>query len=90
MCDEQQLAAMDRAGGAGLNRRQFTRMGAMLGAGATMAACSTTSQAQGGLVENPVSFAAPGGTMDGFFVHQAGTSSPGVIMWPDIAGLREA
>ena len=90
MCDEQQLAAMGQTNGGGVNRRQFTRMGAMLGAGVTMAACSTATQAQGGLVENNVSFAAPGGTMDGFFVHQADTSAPGVIMWPDIAGLRES
>ena len=43
-----------------------------------------------GLVKEPVSFAADGGTMDGVFMHRAGTVSPGMILWPDIAGLRPA
>lgn len=85
MCELDQLSAMGR-----VNRREFTRMGVVLGAGATMAACSTTTGAQGGLTERNVTFSAPGGTMDGLFVHPAGTASPGVILWPDIAGLREA
>ncbi|HAN88680.1 MAG TPA: dienelactone hydrolase, partial [Erythrobacter sp.] len=46
--------------------------------------------AAGGLTERMVSFAAPGGTMDGFFVHPADRASPLVLLWPDIAGLREA
>ena len=37
-----------------------------------------------------VTFDAPGGTMDGFFVHPAEGKHPGVILWPDIAGLRDA
>ena len=85
MCEQDQLGAMGR-----VNRRQFTRMGVVLGAGATMAACSTTAATGGGLTERNVTFTAPGGTMDGFFVHPAGVESPGVILWPDIAGLREA
>lgn len=83
MCELDQLEAIGR-----VNRRQFTRMGVVLGAGATMAACSTTVGAEGGLAERMVTFNAPGGTMDGFFVHPAGVESPGVILWPDIAGLR--
>ena len=83
MCELDQLEAVGR-----VNRRQFTRMGVVLGAGATMAACSTTVGAEGGLSERMVTFNAAGGTMDGFFVHPAGTASPGVILWPDIAGLR--
>jgi carboxymethylenebutenolidase len=83
MCELDQLSAMTA-----VNRRQFTRMGVMLGAGATMAACSTTAEAEGGLSERLVTFAAAGGTMDGLFVHPAGKKSPAVILWPDIAGLR--
>jgi carboxymethylenebutenolidase len=83
MCELDQLSSMTA-----VNRRQFTRMGVMLGAGATMAACSTTSEAEGGLSERMVTFAAAGGTMDGLFVHPAGKKSPAVILWPDIAGLR--
>ena len=83
MCELDQLGTMGP-----VNRRQFTRMGVVLSAGATMAACSTTVGAEGGLSERMVTFNAPGGTMDGFFVHPAGVESPGVILWPDIAGLR--
>ena len=85
MCELDQLSSMGA-----VNRRQFTRMGVMLGAGATMAACSTTAEAEGGLSERMVTFAAAGGTMDGLFVHPAGKKSPAVILWPDIAGLRPA
>jgi carboxymethylenebutenolidase len=85
MCELDQLNSMTA-----VNRRQFTRMGVMLGAGATMAACSTTAEAEGGLSERMVTFAAAGGTMDGLFVHPAGKKSPAVILWPDIAGLRPA
>ena len=85
MCELDQLDTMGR-----VDRRQFTRMGVVLGAGATMAACSTTVGAEGGLTERMVTFSAAGGTMDGFFVHPAGTKSPAVILWPDIAGLRPA
>jgi len=83
MCELDQLSSMTA-----VNRRQFTRMGVMLGAGATMAACATTAEAEGGLSERMVTFAAAGGTMDGLFVHPAGKKSPAVILWPDIAGLR--
>jgi carboxymethylenebutenolidase len=83
MCELDQLSSMTP-----VNRRQFTRMGVMLGAGATMAACATTAEAEGGLSERMVTFAASGGTMDGLFVHPAGKKSPAVILWPDIAGLR--
>ena len=85
MCELDQLSSMGA-----VNRRQFTRMGVMLGAGATMAACSTTAEAEGGLTERMVTFAAAGGTMDGLFVHPGGKKSPAVILWPDIAGLRPA
>ena len=85
MCELDQLSSMGA-----VNRRQFTRMGVMLGAGATMAACSTTAEAEGGLSERMVTFAAAGGTMDGLFVHPGGKKSPAVILWPDIAGLRPA
>lgn len=85
MCDQDQLIEMGKGG---VSRREFTAMGAM----AALAACATSEevQAQGGLTEGDVSFAAPGGTMDGFFVHPASGKYPAVILWPDIAGLRDA
>lgn len=87
MCDQDILSSMAR-----VNRRQFTRMGALVGVSATFSACAPMEgdAAEGGLVENAVSFDAPGGTFDGVFIHPAGTASPAVILWPDIAGLRPA
>jgi len=84
MCTQDQVANMGS-----INRRQF---GALAGAGA-VAACApvdSDAQASGGLVENTVTFAAPGGTFDGVFIHPASGSHPAVILWPDIAGLRPA
>ena len=86
MCDQDHLAEMAVKGG--VNRREFGALSAM----AALAACATSEgvRAQGGLVENDVSFAAPGGTMDAWFVHPAQGKHPAVIVWPDIAGLRDA
>jgi carboxymethylenebutenolidase len=86
MCDQDQLTAMDRK--SGVSRREFGAIGAM----AALAACaSVEAEAQeGGLTESDVSFAAPGGTMDGFFVHPATGKHAAVILWPDIAGIRDA
>lgn len=85
MCDQDQLLDMGKRG---VSRREFGAVSAM----AALAACAASEevQAQGGLTEGDVSFDAPGGTMDGFFVHPATGKHPGVILWPDIAGLREA
>lgn len=90
MCDDRMLARWAKEG---LSRRQFGALGTM----AAVAACSATgSKADAGdavtadLVEQPVSFATPDGTLDGFFVHPASGRHPGVVLWPDIAGLREA
>ena len=88
MCDQDQLAAMGR-----VNRRQFSKLG-LGGAAGAVAACTPmdtgSGAAAGALVETAVTFAADGGTMDGVFIYRAGESNPGVILWPDIAGLRPA
>ncbi|GGD59482.1 dienelactone hydrolase family protein [Erythrobacter arachoides] len=83
MCDQDHLHAMPR-----MNRRSF---GALAGMGA-LAACTSMegSGSAGGLTQSSVSFAADGGTMDGVFIHPAEGRHPGVILWPDIAGLRPA
>ena len=85
MCDQDQLIEMGKSG---LSRREFGAMGAM----AALAACaSVEAEAQeGGLTETNVTFAAPGGTMDAVFIHPASGKHPAVILWPDIAGIREA
>lgn len=96
MCNEEQLARWAREG---MSRRQFGALGAKaaLGAaaGAAAAACvpvgAEESDAAGSvpaMSEREVAFATADGTMDAWLAAPAGRS-PAVILWPDIAGLRE-
>jgi len=87
MCDEEKLARWAREA---LSRRQF---GALAGA-AAVAACMPMEQDDGEMTlpamkETNVTFATPDGTMDAFFVEPMTTPVPAVILWPDIAGIRE-
>ena len=84
MCELDQISEMG-----GVNRRQFTAIGAFAAFAAASAPLDSALAADG-LVEGMVKFAAPGGTMDAFFVHPAKGKHPGVVMWPDIASLRDA
>jgi carboxymethylenebutenolidase len=90
MCDETSQLDFDAAlARKGLTRREF----AALGSAATLAACAGKagiSTAEGGLTEHPVEVQMDGKVADAFFVHPARGRHPGVIMWPDIAGLRDA
>lgn len=90
MCDDFTAEQEEEALAArGLNRREF----AAIGAATVIAACTAPdSLAKGGpaLKEAMVSFKTDDGTADAFFVHPAKGKHPGVIMWPDIAGLRDA
>jgi carboxymethylenebutenolidase len=63
-----------------------------MGAAATVLAVAPLdgAEAQGRLDESNVRFDAPDGRMDGFFLHAVGTKAPAVIVWPDIAGPRDA
>ena len=71
-----------------LTRRQFAAMSTI----ATIAACSPTDDAAAtdGLIEDLASIKTPDGTADAFFVRPAEGKHPGIIMWPDVAGLRDA
>jgi carboxymethylenebutenolidase len=88
MCDEEKLARWAREA---ISRRQF---GALAGA-AAVAACMPMEDGGSGemtlpaMKESNVTFATPDGTMDAFFVEPMTTPVPAVILWPDIAGLRE-
>lgn len=90
MCDETTAEIHDRALAAkGLTRREF----AALGAAAALSACASNGNDRPGeqeLVEELVHITTEDGVADAFFVHPAKGKWPGVIMWPDIAGLREA
>lgn len=89
MCDEftAQAEAANLAR-RGISRRQF----AVLGAGAALVGCSVPVGADGGseVSERMVSITTADGICDAFFVHPAQGAHPGVILWPDVAGLREA
>ena len=90
MCDETDLSEFTRkTSRSGLSRRQFAAAGAM----ATIAACTPTEQSEaspGSLIESDVSIPTADGTMDAFFVHPSGAEHAAVIVWPDIAGLRDS
>jgi carboxymethylenebutenolidase len=88
MCDDltaiEEEAALARKG---VSRRDFAAMSAA----GTLAACTTTTMAgNAGLKESTVAIATRDGTADAFFVHPAKGKHPGIVMWPDIAGLRPA
>lgn len=84
MCDETNLQSWAREA---VSRRQF---GVLTGTAALAAGTAAPIRAAGALAERSVSFATQGGTADGFLVHPAQGRHPAVILWPDIAGLREA
>ncbi|HMP56266.1 MAG TPA: dienelactone hydrolase family protein [Novosphingobium sp.] len=89
MCDDHTEADASAALAArGLTRRDF----AAIGSAAVLAACTASrSGAQvPALSESLVEIATADGTADAFFVHPARGRHPAVIVWPDIAGLREA
>ena len=90
MCDEARLAQWARGA---MSRRAFGALGGagMAAACAPMATSGTTTVGEtGALREESVSFRTADGTLDGFFVHPGDRATPGVIFWPDIAGLRDA
>ncbi|MFM5947741.1 MAG: dienelactone hydrolase family protein [Novosphingobium sp.] len=89
MCDELTAIEEEQALAAkGFSRREF----AAIGAAGVLAACTGgESQAKGrALKEAMVAVPTPDGSADAFFVHPAKGKYPAVILWPDVAGLRDA
>src|SRR5436309_5959882 len=88
MCDQDHFEK-DRqdyeALGLVITRRQF---GVMLGAGMAMMLPQVANAVT--VTESDVSVMTPDGTADGYFVHPASGTAPGVLVWPDIFGLRPA
>jgi len=68
-----------------VTRRQF---GMLVGAGACMA-LPHLANAQA-VTESDVSIKTPDGTAEAYFVRPAAGTAPGVLIWPDIFGLRPA
>src|SRR5580693_7499989 len=68
-----------------VTRKQF---GMMLGAGMAMMLPQVANAAA--VAESDVNITTPDGTADCYFVHPSTGTAPGVLMWPDIFGLRPA
>ena len=71
-----------------LNRREFAGLGAGAAALATLPGCATAAEAP--TASRMVTINTPDGKADAFFVYPKKGKHPAVIMWPDIAGLRDA
>jgi len=67
-----------------VTRKQF---GVMLGAGIAMMLPKVANAVT--VVESDVNVKTPDGTADCYFVHPATGTAPGVVVWPDIFGLRQ-
>ncbi len=87
MCDRDHSAEdRERYEALGLiTRKQF---GIMLAAGAAMLLPKVANAAA--VTESDVTVTTPDGTADCYFVHPSSGTAPGVLMWPDIFGLRPA
>src|SRR5919204_3051086 len=68
-----------------VTRRQF---GVLVGAGIAMMLPQVANAVA--VTESDVTVTTPDGTADCYFVHPASGTAPGVLMWPDIFGLRPA
>lgn len=68
-----------------VTRRQF---GILLGAGVAMMLPAVANAAI--VTDSDVTITTPDGTCDAYFVHPQNGSAPGVLIWPDIFGLRPA
>jgi carboxymethylenebutenolidase len=68
-----------------VTRKQF---GVLLGAGISMMLPQVANAAA--VTESEVTIVTPDGSADAYFVHPASGTAPGVLVWPDIFGLRPA
>ncbi len=68
-----------------VTRKQF---GVMLGAGVAMMLPRVANAVT--VTDSDVNITTPDGTADAYFVHPASGTAPGVLIWPDIFGLRPA
>src|SRR5579864_9532404 len=68
-----------------VTRRQF---GVLLGAGIAMMLPRVVNAVA--VTDGDVTITTPDGSCDAYFVHPASGTAPGVLLWPDIFGLRPA
>ena len=78
--DRQKLEALGM-----VTRRQF---GVLVGAGIALLLPQVANAAA--VTDAEVTITTPDGSCDAYFVHPASGTAPGVLLWPDIFGLRPA
>ena len=87
MCDQDHFEEDQKEFESGglVTRRQF---GVLLGAGVAMMLPQVAHAVA--VTESEVTVMTPDGSADCYFVHPASGAAPGVLVWPDIFGLRPA
>src|SRR6187200_3441248 len=87
MCDQDQFEQdrLEYEARGLVTRRQF---GVLLGAGMAMMLPEVVNAVA--VTESDVNVKTPDGTADCYFVHPATGAAAGVLIWPDIFGLRPA
>src|SRR5215217_7878230 len=87
MCDQDHFEddRQDAEARGWVTRRQF---GALVGAGIALMLPQVVNAVA--VTESDVTIKTPDGTCDDYFVHPATGTAPGVLIWPDIFGLRPA
>jgi carboxymethylenebutenolidase len=88
MCDDDSIEDMIEYNvrSRGLSRRQFSA----ITLGATLVAVLPPVASAAETKESEVEVETPDGTADAYFVHPITGKHPGVLVWPDIFGLRPA
>ena len=87
MCDQDHFEddRLEYEAGGMVTRRQF---GVLVAAGVALALPKVVNAVA--VTEMDVTIKTPDGTCDAYFVHPATGTAPGVLVWPDIFGLRPA
>ncbi|MFN5244969.1 MAG: dienelactone hydrolase family protein, partial [Novosphingobium sp.] len=91
MCDDLTAIEEEQALGArGIDRRSFAALGAASLATLAAPLGAKAAKTPPPPTEKMVQIQTTSGMLDAFFVHPKTGRWPAVILWPDIAGLREA
>ena len=86
MCDDRTLKDMNDHLKGELTRRRFGTLSAGVGLAMLLPRIANAQE----VTESEVNVPTPDGVADCYFVHPASGQHPGVIIWPDILGLRPA
>ena len=88
MCDNDAFDDMVRYGSdtGGLTRRRFGALGFGVGLASLLPLAAGAAEVKGSDIE----IKTPDGTCDAYFAHPTQGRHPGVLVWPDIFGLRPA